>query len=186
MRTLNLSKDDILERALAFVKDQGIQRLSMRTLSAHTGVSVGTLYNYFGDKDQFAKELMETYWKDAIEKMDTNRPCSIQLSDMLDKFYEEIHRLSIDFQRDFIKDNQQIPSSSIVKQSMSTILTLLKESVTFSLESVPYDERIYGTKTGFVELLMDVIFACLLRNDPDLGSFGLMIRSLEKQQQISI
>lgn len=55
MRSLSLTKEDILRSALKFVKAEGIYPLSMRSIAKHTGVSVGSLYNYFGDRDTLMK-----------------------------------------------------------------------------------------------------------------------------------
>lgn len=46
-----LMKDDVYRQAMEIIKTEGIQSLTMERLAGDVGVSRGTLYNYFADKD---------------------------------------------------------------------------------------------------------------------------------------
>ena len=54
-----LSRDAIVERALAIIDSDGIDGLSMRKLAADLGVSGASLYHHFAGKDQILDEIIK-------------------------------------------------------------------------------------------------------------------------------
>jgi len=46
-----LMRDDVYEHAMAVIKTEGLGGLTMERLATEIGISRGTLYNYFADKD---------------------------------------------------------------------------------------------------------------------------------------
>jgi AcrR family transcriptional regulator len=54
-----LSRDAIVERALAILDGDGIEGLSMRKLAADLGVSGASLYHHFAGKDQILDEIID-------------------------------------------------------------------------------------------------------------------------------
>ena len=50
MKRAAASLDEVIQRAIELISSDGVSSLTIRGLSEATGVSVGTLYNYFGDK----------------------------------------------------------------------------------------------------------------------------------------
>lgn len=67
-------KDDtmrefLLCRARNIVSEQGPQALNMRTLAKSAGVAVGSVYNYFSDKDDLLLTMTEEYWNQAMEEL---------------------------------------------------------------------------------------------------------------------
>jgi AcrR family transcriptional regulator len=54
-----LSRDAIVERALAIIDSDGIDGLSMRKLAADLGVSGASLYHHFASKDQILDEIIK-------------------------------------------------------------------------------------------------------------------------------
>ena len=66
VKKIDVSKEDILKMGLALLTSGNAKILTLRDLSSQTGVSVGTLYNYFGDKEQLQREIFGYYWKKAM------------------------------------------------------------------------------------------------------------------------
>ena len=66
VKKIDVSKEDILKMGLALLTSGNAKSLTLRDLSSQTGVSVGTLYNYFGDKEQLQREIFGYYWKKAM------------------------------------------------------------------------------------------------------------------------
>ncbi|RLE20489.1 MAG: hypothetical protein DRJ65_18090, partial [Acidobacteria bacterium] len=44
-------KDDVYEHAMKIITDEGLGSLTMERLASDVGVSRGTIYNYFDDRD---------------------------------------------------------------------------------------------------------------------------------------
>jgi len=60
----------ILEAAEAVFSEQGIHRARMEDIATQAGVSVGTLYNYFEDRQALLSALLEQQGEDLMEKVE--------------------------------------------------------------------------------------------------------------------
>ena len=50
------------------VSERGLPALNMRTLAKECGIALGTLYNYYSDKDELVVAAIESVWQDILEK----------------------------------------------------------------------------------------------------------------------
>ncbi|XOV84030.1 MAG: TetR/AcrR family transcriptional regulator [bacterium] len=55
----------ILESAAALYADNGLSNVSVRAIAEHAGVSVGTVYSYFGS----LSELLQSLWRQPVRKL---------------------------------------------------------------------------------------------------------------------
>ena len=60
------SKETILQVCRKIAAEQGIAALSMRTVAKACGIALGTLYNYYSDKDELLLATVESIWKDIF------------------------------------------------------------------------------------------------------------------------
>lgn len=60
----------ILRTARATLFERGYTGLSLRGLARDCGLAVGTIYNYFKDKDTLVATIMMEDWVQALAKMD--------------------------------------------------------------------------------------------------------------------
>lgn len=63
-------KNLILEQARTVLEKQGCAKLNMRQLAKLSGVSVGTVYNYFPTKKDLVTILMIEYWDRYYNRLD--------------------------------------------------------------------------------------------------------------------
>ncbi|HHY28230.1 MAG TPA: TetR/AcrR family transcriptional regulator [Desulfitobacterium dehalogenans] len=68
MKRIDVSREDILKIGMELLTSGNVRTLTLRDLSSQTGVSVGTLYNYFGDKEQLQREVLGYFWKIAMHQ----------------------------------------------------------------------------------------------------------------------
>ncbi len=61
----------ILDAAEQVLAEQGIHAARMDDIAARVGVSVGTLYNYFEDRKQLLKALLEVRGRELLAMLDT-------------------------------------------------------------------------------------------------------------------
>lgn len=61
----------ILDAAEQVLAEQGIHAARMDDIAARVGVSVGTLYNYFEDRKQLLKALIEVRGRELLAMLDT-------------------------------------------------------------------------------------------------------------------
>lgn len=60
------SKEEILTACRELIRSQGGGALNVRQVAAACGVSVGTVYNYFGSKAELAAAAVESVWYDIF------------------------------------------------------------------------------------------------------------------------
>lgn len=61
------SREDILAAATELARKDGLAKLGIRSVAASCGVSVGTIYNYFPDKDALVTGVVGSFWHDALD-----------------------------------------------------------------------------------------------------------------------
>lgn len=61
-----IDKETILETAWNMAAQEGLSRLSIRSLASACGVSVGSIYNYFPNKGELVAGIVDRFWYQAI------------------------------------------------------------------------------------------------------------------------
>lgn len=61
------SREAILAAAMAIARERGLAKLGIRSVAASCGVSVGTIYNYFPDKDALVTGVVGSFWHDVLD-----------------------------------------------------------------------------------------------------------------------
>lgn len=63
------SKEQILQVCRQIAAEEGLQAVSMRSVAGKCGVALGTLYNYYADKDELLIATVESVWQDIFHPM---------------------------------------------------------------------------------------------------------------------
>lgn len=63
------SKEQILQACRQIAAGEGLQAVSMRSVAGRCGVALGTLYNYYADKDELLIATVESVWQDVFHPM---------------------------------------------------------------------------------------------------------------------
>ena len=62
-------REALLEAAAAVLAEEGPEGLNIRRVAARCGVSVGTVYNFFRDKEELTLAVVEQFWKGLFTSM---------------------------------------------------------------------------------------------------------------------
>ena len=73
MRTGTLSKQDILKVSRRLIRQQGWPAITIRSVAAACGVSVGSIYNYFDSKAALVEETVESVWHEIFHHFPDER-----------------------------------------------------------------------------------------------------------------
>lgn len=68
MNTIVTSKEDILNASRNLILSQGWSALSVRSVAAACGVSVGSIYNYFHSKSELVGATIERVWCEIFHR----------------------------------------------------------------------------------------------------------------------
>ena len=66
MNTVITSREKLLETGRSLVKEKGLSKVSIHLAAMESGVSVGTIYNYFPSKAALITAIVESIWTDIF------------------------------------------------------------------------------------------------------------------------
>jgi AcrR family transcriptional regulator len=70
MRQKVTSRDKILEAAMEIAIREGVDHVSIRKLANACGIAVGSMYNYYPDKETLISAVSERFWDKILEDQD--------------------------------------------------------------------------------------------------------------------
>ena len=70
MNTVVTSKEQILQTSRELIRQQGWSTVSIRSVAAACGVSVGSIYNYFDSKAELVGATVESVWCEIFHRPD--------------------------------------------------------------------------------------------------------------------
>ena len=68
MNTVVTSKEEILKASRELIRTQGWAAVSIRSVAAACGVSVGSIYNYFDSKAALMEATVESVWREIFHQ----------------------------------------------------------------------------------------------------------------------
>ena len=66
MNTVITSKEAIMQACRRIVAEKGMKALNMRRVADECHIALGTLYNYYADKDELVLATVESVWRDIF------------------------------------------------------------------------------------------------------------------------
>lgn len=118
------STDKILEKALEIAKKEGVDKLSIRKLASACGIAIGSVYNYYPDKDALLTAVAEKFWNDIF--VDRNKLYHFQMrfTRFLEQYYSYLYAKLSPYDRSWVRDLEgKIP----MKETMDLFLKILME-----------------------------------------------------------
>ncbi len=174
MKKVAASLDEVIQSAIKLVSRDGVPSLTVRALSDATGVSVGTLYNYFGDKTGLILRVMDAFW-DTTLNVDVVQAIAkpLTLPDMLAEVYAILRERSCLFHHDFTSDMRIVDSLPAGHPgTRANYLMVVAQRLRDMIHRFPeFAARVQeqGVEDQLVQFLLDNIMSLLSRNAPDVG-----------------
>ena len=159
MNTIVTSKEEILKTSCALIQEQGWSAVSIRSVAAACGVSVGSIYNYFDSKAVF---------QDV-------QACGIWMYERMAYGYEQypgfftLH--SLGFMRDEKADGKRHMQQAWHHMLMG-LCAVLKQDARIRPDA--FDEQFTAEK--FAEVLFSQLLSALLRQDYDPSAVLEVVR----------
>lgn len=91
MNTVITSKEAIMQVCRRIVAEKGLKALNMRLVADECHIALGTLYNYYADKDELVLATVESIWRDIFHA-DQQCVVDISFSDYVADLYERIRK----------------------------------------------------------------------------------------------
>ena len=98
------SREKILKISRDLVKKHGWAGVNIRSLASSCGMSVGSIYNYFGSKTELVRYTIESVWDDIFSYSEKDKLIS-NLNDFIIWIYKRIEYSVINYPNFFTLDS---------------------------------------------------------------------------------
>lgn len=110
------SQEKILEKALEIAKREGVDKLSIRKLSSACNIAIGSVYNYFPDKEALVTAMAEEFWTVIFENQDKLYREEMGFTDFLEQYYGFLYAKMAPFDGSWIKEmDGKIPKAEALE-----------------------------------------------------------------------
>ena len=160
------TKDEILEAAKREAKDKGLESIGMREIARASNIALGTLYNYFPNKDVLILSTISSIWKEAIEKLEEEKDFISAVSTVYDAILSVYSDYSgfLSAHAKFLKGNDE------GRKEMGEAQRELREYLSSSIDN-DLKAKIIETmeEEKFSEfILTNIIFSCMKKEKPEI------------------
>lgn len=93
----------ILTHARQILSEKGYSQLTMRGVATACGIALGTIYNYFPNKDDLMVEMMSDYWKTFQSEVDLILGSAGSFSEKLQGIYHSLEGFVGIFRTEWLK-----------------------------------------------------------------------------------
>lgn len=184
MNKVVTSKDELLDTAQQIVFEEGMDKLSIRTLANRVHISVGAVYNYFPSKADLILAIIESFWKKIFHKDICEQSEQLAFPDFYTLVYHRLSSHLEDFfsvllgQLDLLRDNDKEKG----KQMEEKYFAHIQKGFLYALcqdQSIP--ETIWTetfTKEDFVTFVFETMMNDLSHQRKDCHLTKEIIRRL--------
>ena len=181
MNTVVTSKEEILETSRELIRTQGWSAVSIRSVAAACGVSVGSIYNYFDSKADLVGATVESVWceifhrpEDADVFQDT-QACIVWIYERMEcgcRQYPGFFNLhSLGYMREEKADGKRR-----MQQTGQHILNGLCAVLKRDEKVRPDAFNVQFTAEKFADVLFSLMLSALLRQDYDPAAVLEIVR----------
>lgn len=98
------TKEAILEHALNIAKREGVDNVSIRKLAKECGIAVGSMYNYYPDKQTLIAAVSENFWGVILKNQDQLYREGMGFTFFLEQYYMFLYAKLADYDNGWLKE----------------------------------------------------------------------------------
>ena len=87
MRKKVTSREKILDAAMEIALREGVDHVSIRKLAKSCGIGLGSMYNYYPDKETLIRAVSETFWDRILTDQEKLYRSGIGFTVFLEQYY---------------------------------------------------------------------------------------------------
>lgn len=181
MNTVVTSKEEILQTSRELIRQQGWSAVSIRSVAAACGVSVGSIYNYFDSKVALVGATVESVWCEIFHRPENEavfqdtQACIIWMYERMEygcKQYPGFFTLhSLGFMREDKADGRRRMQRTW-HHILSGLCSVLKRDAKVRPDA--FTEQL--TVEKFADVLFSLMLSALLRQDYDPSAVLEIVR----------
>lgn len=181
------SREYIMQVCRKIASAQGLETLTMRRVARECGIALGTLYNYYSDKDELLIAAVESIWREIFHG---NECCSTGVSfpDHVSRLFKRA-RDGADKYPDFITAHSMVLAKSQKRQAKNAMEQYFDHMKSEMLTVLQADPQVNATafspsflQSDFIDFVMDNILLLLIKESESCAVLiGIIRRMIYRQ-----
>ena len=165
------SAEAILEQAIVIAKSEGIEQLNIRRLAKDCNIAIGSVYNYYKNKDTLLKDVAECFWKELLKDHEKVYRKGMRFTAFLTQYYSFVYSRMKKYDRDWLDERIGKPFEREVSQ-------LLKVAMEEDKRIDPSIWNMELTKVEFVQHVLVNMTALLRKGETNCRFFAFLLEKL--------
>lgn len=164
------TREEILEKALEIAKRDGVDKVSIRKLASACGIAIGSVYNYYPNKEAVIVAVSEDFWGILLRDQEQLFQRGMGFTHFLEQYYMFIYGRLAKYDRSWI--------GSMDYKSRKNAVTLFYKVLS---EDVRIDHSIWNmelNEEAFCEYVLTNVLALLQAGENNCRFFIFLIEHL--------
>lgn len=160
------NKDKILEASRKEALEKGLENIGMREIAAASSIALGTLYNYFPNKDALILSTISSIWKEALESL----TAEYDFGKAIDNVYKAILRVDDTYSGFLSTHASMLKGKSKGREEMVETQNKLKEYLLSSMDPMMREKiKKSMNEDEFMEfILINIIISAMKKDEPKI------------------
>lgn len=166
------SKEEIMLICRKIAFEKGLKALNMRTVAGECGIALGTLYNYFSDKEELLISTISSLWQDFFHLSPQENQTNQLFTEYVEMLFLNVRERISEYPDFFTthsavianngKNRARTAMERCTTEIRGTLLAVLRQDS--AVLSGAFGEKL--TEESFVEFVLDSIIMLLMQNKP--------------------
>lgn len=181
VNTIVTSREAILEVSRNLLREKGWNAINIRTVATVSGISVGSIYNYFTSKSDLVSATIESVWGDIFrvpkqkEIFDNLVSCIEWIFESIEKGDEKYPNFFTLHSTSFL-GTEKTDGKNLMEQSLKHMQRGLYEVLKSDKNVRPDAFNDMFTPNKFVKLIFSYVIAALFQQDYDCTTIIEVVR----------
>ncbi len=116
------TKEQILEQAMQIALQEGINAVSIRKLASSCNIAIGSVYNYYADKEELIHEVSQQFWHTILLDQEKVYRKGMGFTVFLEQYYNYLFGKLARYDKSWISGMGQTKSKQIATQLLHHVL----------------------------------------------------------------
>lgn len=183
MRRYNYNpKEIILASAKEIALEQGITKINIRSVAQKSGISIGTVYNYYATKADLLFAVIEDFWAEAFEKIEFENSNDRDFYEKIQEVYNNLYTYLQNFKENWL-DQISLLSTQEKKLGRKKQAKYFAKICNMIISLMDIDKSISDkvwrngiSKEKTAEFIFDNMLLNLKKDESDFGFFIAILK----------
>lgn len=181
MHPIVTNKDEIMQACRKIASQEGLSAVNMRSVAKECGIALGTLYNYYEDKDALLLAAVHSVWMDIFH-MDHREFEHMSFIECVSALFDSAHKGSLQYPG-FVSAHSLLiagTKKTEARTEMDHVFTHMKEGLLSVLsQDVDINQTVFSpsfTEEDFIDIVLDQLVLLLTKNEDGCHTLIELIR----------